>query len=196
MFHQSIDSEKSIPVLVNPTHVETSCLRPYNETNPRRHYNSYKLGDCGLAIAMTSPKRPAEKDGLVLLGRACSVLNYSCKKSVSVQSSSPLSANHSSASAQDIVAVESLKVHGQHYYGHQRSRPFPNEYCKTETTKVHITFQRVCISSLLVYRNRDVLPTICLDHRPEPALLGKVRSVLRNLKFPSMKLVSLQSSSP
>ena len=140
---------------------------------------------------MTSPKRPIEKDGLVLLGRACSVLNYPCKKSVLAQSSSPLSANHYSASA----AVKPQKVHGRHY-GRQFSRPCADEYCKTETTKVHITSQRVCISSLLVYRIRDVPPTICLDHRPEPALLGKVRSVLRNLKFPSMKLVSLQSSSP
>ena len=209
VFHQSIDSVTSITVQVSPTRLEMLCLCPYNETIPRRHYNSYELGDCGLAIAMTSPKRPIEKDGLVLLGdcglaiamtspkrpieedglvllgRVCSVLNYPCK-----MAQLSLLTNHYKG-----VTVKSQKVRGRHY-GCQYSRPCADEYCKTETTKVHITSQRVCISSLLVYRIRDVPPTICLDHRPEPALLGKVRSVLRNLKFPSMKLVSLQSSSP
>ena len=54
----------------------------------------------------------------------------------------------------------------------------------------------VRISSTAMVDTEGNPPTICLDNRPEPALLGEARSVLRNLKLPRKKLVSAESSSP
>ena len=62
------------------------------------------------------------------------------------------------------------------------------------TSYKHDISQMVRASLKPMIDNGAVPPTICLDHRPEPALLGEIRSVLRNLKFPRKKLPL--SSSP
>ena len=55
------------------------------------------------------------------------------------------------------------------------------------------SFEIVLLPSVRVYNARGDPPTICLEHRSEPALLGEAHSVLRNL-FPNKKCISPQSS--
>ena len=151
---------------------------------------------------MTSPKRPVEKDGLVLIPshivslivRGQHYREHECPRPFPCADEYSTLPKHIYTSerrgkrvAPRIVDLLTRPIHNE---------PCVDECSRTETGKVHITSERVLISSLSMYSSVGVPPTICLDHRPEPALLGEIRSVLRNLKFPKKKLVSPRSSSP
>ena len=333
VFHQSVDSEMSIALQVDPAQVVISWVSPCCETNPRQpDYNSYRLGDSGKALM--SPKRPVEKDGVVLLDSTGAVpprtvtdwkrtpgarLSDSfplCHSDCRVQTSSSLEDDHyieldntdfhirstltlllesmkikgppfvrevildhhcqgkvfgdllleairnygiqqvKSVLPEDFVialsntelflgeegwmvicndtawatfiedispeVLEELKRHSLIYstdrianttkqergnrvirdeknpkFDKRRPASRPVTPVNTNNARVPVKEQHnmVCILSSLVDDLNGDPPTICLDHRPEPALLGEVRSVLRNLKFPSKKSVLVQSSS-